>query len=202
MTKLNKEEMEVVEINEVDSSDNRSGAAMPDIQGLLRAGVIKVNPETGLPDTPENPVKQRLVRVRKASGVIEERVENIYGGHVMDPDVPGWRVSLNPELYYSYLEMERETMLKGRRENIAPVLMESEFESFKEWLLENKGIDMEEEDIAIPEIAEEVSVRKKAASKKRAAKKIEKAPVKKKEVKKEPEVKKEVVEEDDDLSDL
>lgn len=163
----NQDDIEVVDVKEDNSSSNISGAAMPDIQALLRGGYITVNPKTGLPDTPQNPVKKKLIRTHKGNGSIEERMIMEYGGHVMDPKNPAWRVGLNAEMYYEYLEMERTALLKGRPENIAPVLTETEFDSFKEWLLANKGIDIENENIAIPEVVAEIKARKAAINKKK-----------------------------------
>jgi len=163
----NQDDIEVVDIKEDTSSSNISGAAMPDIQALLRGGYITVDPKTGLPDTPQNPVKKKLIRTHKGNGSVEERIVMEYGGHVMDPKNPSWRIGLNAEMYYEYLEMERTALLKGRPENIAPVLTETEFDSFKEWLLENKGIDIENENIAIPEVVAEVKARKAAINKKK-----------------------------------
>jgi hypothetical protein len=159
--------MEIVDIEEVDVDGNKSGAAMPDIQALLRAKVITVNPLTGLPDTPENPFRKRLIRTKKKGGLIEEKIELIYGGHVQNPLHKGWRIGLDPETYFKYLEMERDSEVRGKKEQIAPTLTEDEFEAFQDWLTNEKGINMQQEDVTLTEVIKEISDRKKAAAKKK-----------------------------------
>lgn len=162
------QDIEIVEINEIADEGNKPGAALPNFQALLKMGAIKVNPETGLPDNPENPSKERLIRTRRKDGSITEKVEKVYGGHVIDPNNKPWRIGLNSEIYYGYLEQEYNYRLQGKNYRVAPDLTSDEFDSFREWLSSEQGIDIEEDDVSVQEVVKEIKVRKRAESKRKA----------------------------------
>lgn len=125
-----------------------TGAAMPDIALLLKEKHIKVNPETGLPDTALNPETTRVI---KRAGGEEETIKET-SGYVRDLNFPKWRMNLSPEQYYRDLEKEYEVYQSGVNQKYAADLYPSELEDFKIWLNTMKQIDLDIEQINVREV--------------------------------------------------
>jgi len=182
---MTKQDIKIIEINPDHQNYDQSGGAVPDYQALARGGFVKLNPETGLPDSPVNPGTVVIRRFKNPDGTTKDRFGYEGGGHVKAIDSV-WRVGLTPELYNSYLEEEQSLRERGRREFIAPVLTEDEYEDFKKWLKENKDVDIDKDEIELQDVAKEVK-KKKASKKEKKVKDKKEEPAT--EVKKEKKVK-------------